>query len=348
MLITARRRGFTLIELLVVIAIIAVLIALLLPAVQQAREAARRSTCKNSLKQMGLAIHNYEETYRKLPSSGEFTDRSVSPYYRSFTPTATFTQLLPFADQAVVYNQMDFTQHYTFGYTSPTSKTSNAQAASTIIASFLCPSNGYTTPDSKAFGQTDYMPVAYTDIDSTGARVSLGVGVDVDSCLGNYNKIAATTDGLSNTIMIIEDSGKPADIVGVKYAAGNVTGGLQSGVVASALHGVTNAANGPIPAGAPACAPNRWADPDSGSGVSGPPANRGGIINQNKTPAGGPANCLWTTNNCGSNDEPFSFHVGGCHALLGDGSVRFLSENLDTQTVVRLMARADGNVVGEF
>ncbi len=336
-MVMSRRRGFTLIELLVVIAIIAVLIALLLPAVQQAREAARRSTCKNNLKQMGLACHNYEETNKKLPSSGEFTDRRTTTYVRDFTPSSTFTQILPFADQAVIYNQFTFAQHYTNGYTSVTVKTGNALAASSIVASFLCPSNAYTTPDSLGFGQTDYMPVAYTDLDpATGLRGKLIVGVDSDSCLGNWNKIANTTDGLSNTIMVIEDAGKPADIVG-SYTAGTLQSGIQPGVVTTALFG-----------GAGASCPNRWADADSGSGVSGATANRTTIINQNKTPAGGPATCLWSTNNCGPNDEPFSFHTGGCHALLGDGSVRFLSESLDTNTIRRLCNRADGEVVGEF
>ena len=95
--------------------------------------------------------------------------------------------------------------------------------------------------------------------------------------------------------------------------------------------------------------PNRWADPDSGSGVSGPPANRGPLINNNKTPTGGPpGTCPWTTNNCGPNDEPFSQHVGGCHALMGDGTVRFISENADFNTIRKLMSTADGEIVGEF
>jgi len=335
-----RRRGFTLIELLVVIAIIAVLIALLLPAVQQAREAARRSQCKNNLKQMGLAIHNYTETFNsRMPSSGEFTNRTnPAAYVRAFTPSSTFTQMLPYIDQAPVYNQMDQSYHYSQGWVAG-APTGNARAASTIIQAFLCPSNAYTKPDPQGFGGTDYMPIAYTDIDAAGARQKLNTTWDTDSVLGFFNKIGDTTDGLSNSVAIIEDAGKPNGIVGA-YVAGQVMGAPVTG-----QPGVVLAAT---PGGAGASAPNRWADPDAGSGVSGPPANRGAIINQNKIPAGGPASCPWTTNNCGPNDEPFSFHVGGCHALLGDGAVKFLSENLDTQVVRRLMGRADGEVVGEF
>ena len=91
-----KRRGFTLIELLVVIAIIAILIALLLPAVQQAREAARRSTCKNNLKQIGLALHNYHDVFGTFPIGSQVT------YYRANWRSA----ILPYIDQAPAYNKL--------------------------------------------------------------------------------------------------------------------------------------------------------------------------------------------------------------------------------------------------
>src|SRR5262245_30234915 len=101
----AARRGFTLIELLVVIAIIAILIGLLLPAVQQAREAARRSNCKNNMKQLALAAHNYESAYTRFPTAGEGTNRAA-PNGHQFFPQSFFTMVLSFTDQSQVYESM--------------------------------------------------------------------------------------------------------------------------------------------------------------------------------------------------------------------------------------------------
>ena len=97
---------------------------------------------------------------------------------------------------------------------------------------------------------------------------------------------------------------------------------------------------------------NRWADPDNGSGVSGPSWMVGGnstLINNSQLPMGGPTNCYWTANNCGPNDEPFSFHTGGCHAAMADGSVRFLSQNMSWNVVRALCTAAGGETgLGEF
>lgn len=130
------RRGFTLIELLVVIAIIAILIALLLPAVQQAREAARRTQCKNNLKQLGLAVHNYHDTFNSFP----FGYYLVPPFtnYKN-----AFTLMLPYIEQSTVYNQIDQSvpmMNGPSGYNA-TAQATNVAMAATIIPAFMCPSS---------------------------------------------------------------------------------------------------------------------------------------------------------------------------------------------------------------
>jgi prepilin-type N-terminal cleavage/methylation domain-containing protein len=342
------RNGFTLIELLVVIAIIAVLIALLLPAVQQAREAARRAQCKNNLKQIGLAAANYESTYRLLPSGGKGIDDALINLYGF--PDSFFTGILPFIDQAPVYQQFNLSLHYTNSNSS-----NNAMAARTKITAFLCPSNGYTQPDPQGFGITDYDPPEYTDINpATGLKNGMtgntigpyptGGGTSLNSAQHGMHglypaPISTVTDGLSNTIAVYECSAKPAGIQG-KYLWSFTIGGCP-GIDSSQM-----------PGGGLYGAPTRWADGASSAAFNGQATNSaaGGnqYINGNKVPMGGPSGCPWTTLNCGPNMEPFSLHVGGTHALMGDGSVRFLSENMYWLTLLNLVARSDGNVVGDF
>jgi prepilin-type N-terminal cleavage/methylation domain-containing protein len=360
---TKARLGFTLIELLVVIAIIAILIALLLPAVQQAREAARRTQCKNNMKQMGLAIHNYESTFTRFPTAGESTDENgptATTTARRFTAVSTFTAILPYIDQAPVANGWDYNRHYT--------ATTNQALAKTHIEGFLCPSNGITGKDALGYGRADYMSVAYVDFDSTGLRggqatyVSNVKGIDKPGLLHFYNKMSVCTDGLSNTMIMIEDAGRPTN-GGGSYditSAGALLGFVGSpGAPYYEPSQLASAKNlTPATYGGPFGMPGRWADPDGASGISGPP--NGQIlqkINQNKVPNGGPPGtvtpgsgtpCPWSINNCGPNDEPFSQHTGGVHTVLGDGSVRFISENLDFNIIRRLGLPSDGETIGEF
>ncbi|MEJ7596017.1 MAG: DUF1559 domain-containing protein [Planctomycetaceae bacterium] len=231
--------GFTLIELLVVIAIIAVLIALLLPAVQAAREAARRTQCRNNLKQIGLALHNYESTHSRFPSGGEGTDTEA--LVRRLFPVSAFVACLPFMEQAPLYSSFNFQYHYT-----NSSNSQNATASRKVIPALLCPSNGFGRHDALDFGQVDYMPSVYTDINpANGNRNKLQSGValnsNVDGAIPLYGLTTARfTDGLSNTIMIIEDAGRPGNVPSpyspietVAGAGGPVTrtvGGIPNGV----------------------------------------------------------------------------------------------------------------------
>lgn len=158
-----RRRGFTLIELLVVIAIIAILIALLLPAVQQAREAARRSQCKNNMKQIGLALHNYHDVFSTFPpgwigvENGQANPEGESGF-------GWGTMILPYIDQAPLYNQFDFTL--------PMDVAPNRALLSTYLNVFSCPS--------------DPKPNTFTIQDQNGTDIELAV------C--NYVGVFGTTE----------------------------------------------------------------------------------------------------------------------------------------------------------
>tara|TARA_R110002095_G_scaffold198989_2_gene178646 strand:- start:577 stop:1443 length:867 start_codon:yes stop_codon:yes gene_type:complete len=186
---TLRRRAFTLIELLVVIAIIAILIALLLPAVQQAREAARRSSCKNNFKQIGLALHNYHDTMRIFPPgycrAGSTTDNN-------FIGWGTF--ILPYIDQANLYNQIQTKGGFDKSWFDPAFSTIGTVEAKTILPAYICPSDpmGGINTDLSSYGKSNYLLVGSKYPASTPI-IAFGRNSAV--------RIRDFTDGVSNTML---------------------------------------------------------------------------------------------------------------------------------------------------
>ena len=196
-----RRSAFTLIELLVVIAIIAILIALLVPAVQKVREAAARISCTNNLKQIGLALHNYHDTYKAFPEA-----RDAYPF--SFSPHA---HLLPLVEQQNMYSLIDFTGAR--GATT-TYKGVNQVAAVTVIPNFSCPSDNVGVPGTNGalpgvvLAGTNYSSCVGTGISSSGTYNGDYVTGDGVFLLrpGGPTTIVSITDGTSNTAAFSEST----------------------------------------------------------------------------------------------------------------------------------------------
>lgn len=297
-------RGFTLIELLVVIAIIAVLIALLLPAVQQAREAARRTQCKNNLKQLGLALHNYHDIHRVLPSGWISVDNGVQSAHDGLNGAGWGTMILPLIDQSPLYNQFnaDLAIH------DPV----NLPFLSQTLKAWQCPSDPkplrwQIEEEGNPGNVLAELPTAnyiglFGTIELDGCENSPGTAPVSPNgqCVGDgvfyhnsRTRLRDITDGTTNTIMLGERR-TDTDLGWYSTWPGMIAEGEEAfqRILGSADH-----------------VPND------------------------------PAAHL---------DDFSSHHEGGAQFCLADGSVRFVTENIDHGVYQSLATIGGGEVVGEF
>ncbi|MBM80741.1 MAG: hypothetical protein CMJ78_09125 [Planctomycetaceae bacterium] len=332
-----RKRGFTLIELLVVIAIIAILIALLLPAVQQAREAARRSTCKNNLKQIGLGMMNYEETFKIFPSQ-YWTPHGGALGGNTWTNSAKgsyLVQLLPFLDQAPLYNRLNFeglggdnaancaaaTGMAACGLEYQRVGTNGQRARSEIIPLFMCPTDD---------AQPNYTHGAKCTYAISGGaqRMSNSGGCPIT---GNFFGTGNTNH--SNTL-------DPNGISGInsRWGWGARIRDIKDGMSDTILVGETT----------PACSDhhrNGWFHFNAPWAVT-----SGGVNWPIRNCQGRPItpDTLMAVPGCHTrNDHAYAMsfrsqHEGGAHHLFGDGKVKFVNENIDLITYNKLGDRRDG------
>lgn len=320
------RSGFTLIELLVSTAIIAILVALLLPAVQQVREAARRTSCKNNLKQIGLALLNYEEQFCGNFPIGARSQNAFGPSW--------WVGILPQLDQAPIYNQFDMRSPNN-GY--PLLNANNGKLADgAIIGSMLCPSSPIpqvVTVGLYAISRPSYVGIAgatneggFSEPEPRSSPCCVsnegfisGGGVLIPNAVVSGKMMS---DGRTYTLAVGETSDFLHDSKGIRR---NVDGGYSTGW----MTGTT--ATGTPPTYNSFFSPICWNLTTIRYTINSRTYERPGIRENN-----------------GPNNPLLSAHPGGVHGLLADGSVRFLSDGFELQNLKRLATRDDAQVVVDF
>lgn len=352
---TRSRRAFTLVELLVVIAIIGILVALLLPAIQAAREAARRSQCANNLKQLGLALHNFHDTYQRLPPGGSIDQRPFGehPGGGAAWGASWLAHILPNVEQGALVEQLSFRGNSGWAYQDPAGVYPNNRAISNVtIPSYACPSSPLPTVVSSPppgnlgpvqlvtyvgiSGAINGLIPGYTETRTNNGNAAIpgccsGGRVSAGGVLFPNGKIGFRdiTDGTSNVAAISEHADFLITQNGAKVAWG-----------AGHLHGwLIGCGNAGIP-------------PNYGSGGDARTFQqttiRYPINRKDGWPNAGDCGNLGVCQNLGVNIPLNSAHPGGVHIVLCDASVRFVADSMTVELLAKLATRDDASTIEAY